>query len=85
MINDLDVAIAITERFQESQVTVSRDVLMEVICKLTESGNGQAHLNLRQASHRYPFMHRVSWNGITFVHYSSACISDHAASVLCST
>jgi hypothetical protein len=78
VINDLKVAIALTERFNESEVIVTRSVLFQVIERMVEHGDGQASLNLSQTNPKYPFMHRVYWHGITFIHFSTEAFLDSA-------
>jgi len=70
MINNLNLAIRVTKQFQHSEVVVSRGVLIEVISNLGETGHGFAQLNRPHDNPKYPFIHKVFWQGITFISYS---------------
>jgi hypothetical protein len=71
MIDDLNLAIAIHERRNTSEIVVSRKVLIQVLNHLSaERVHGAAKLNLKQGSTRYPFLHYVCWQGIRFIHMS---------------
>lgn len=81
MINRLDLAIALSKRFREAEVTVSRQVFLQVIGKLAENGHGQARLNESQSSPAYPFVHKANWQGITFLYFSREALSDRLPEV----
>ena len=70
VINDLKLAIAISERFNEPEMVVTRGVFFEVLDRMSVRGDGQVVLNRQQTNSTYPFMHRIYWRGITFVHFS---------------
>jgi hypothetical protein len=76
VLDNLNVAIEVTKKFQEREVIVSERVLLEVIEKLIESGNGQVLLNVEHGSGKYPFIHKAIWRGITFMHLSQAAFGE---------
>ena len=71
MINDLNFALMIHERRRTSEIVVSKKVLLQVLNQMNgHSLHGTACLNMKQASFSYPFLHRVWWRGILFIHVS---------------
>ena len=80
MINDMDLAIAVTQRFNHNDVVVSKKVLFEALSKLVESGNGYAKINLRQDNLRYPYLHKVLVDGVLFIHCSREELCDTSIS-----
>jgi hypothetical protein len=75
MIDNLETALSLMDRYRESEVVVSEKVLLEVLQALCCHGDGRAQLNIRQADSKY-LLHRISWKGRLFIHLSRGRLMD---------
>ena len=76
MIHNLDLALAMKHRLSVSEVVVSKVVLLQVLDRIIESGNGRIFLNIRQNESPYGYLHKAFWEGIVFIHISKESLED---------
>jgi hypothetical protein len=78
MINDLPLALAMSDRFRERELVVSEKVFFEVLSLVSADGVGDVQLNILQADSQF-LLHKVRWQGRLFIHFSSNVIGDQFA------
>jgi len=74
MIDDLHTVLRLKRKHNVSEIVAGRRLFHLLLEKRRTDGQGNAPpsaLNLNQDSLTYPYMHRLWWNGILFIHFSN--------------
>jgi len=69
MLNNLALVMKVHATYRELEFVVSRHVMQEILAT-PNRGIVWMQLNIPQEGLRYPFLSRIQWRGLTFIHPS---------------